>query len=233
MAQATPEPEPEPELESELESAPERIHWLQRSMAGVAALLAAAAAAWGTQFPLGIPLLLPFLAVAWTLFVRDRQAFRSRCLVVGAGVTVAGVLLVCIGMFVMIPSGVILLLARSADPRRRPVLARVYAGLTVAAAATLVTAGAPLAYDVWLKPSHSYSVEISGDLYGTAGADPEADLWQYGVTGISESGLDSGTRLRVTYDEDLDPAGRAALREALARMPGAGPVKECGRGDCD
>ncbi|WP_328299823.1 hypothetical protein OG389_19955 [Streptomyces sp. NBC_00435] len=87
-------------------------------------------------------------------------------------------------------------------------------------------------HDIWLKPSHSYAVEIPGSLYGTDGAGPGGDLRTYGVTGISQSGLGSGTRLVVTYDEALDPAGRAVLREARARVPGAGPVKERGRGGC-
>ncbi|WP_328926681.1 hypothetical protein OG429_20170 [Streptomyces sp. NBC_00190] len=41
----------------------------------------------------------------------------------------AGLVLFLIGMFLMIPSAVLLLLARGADPRRHPVGARVRAGI--------------------------------------------------------------------------------------------------------
>ncbi|MFF1409624.1 hypothetical protein ACFVX6_07480 [Streptomyces sp. NPDC058289] len=68
-------------VESEpVESGPvERIHWLQRSMAGPATLLMAAMTAFFATSPLGMVLLLPLGAIAWTLFVRERDAFRTLC----------------------------------------------------------------------------------------------------------------------------------------------------------
>lgn len=220
-------------VEPGAEAAPvDRIHWLQRSMAGAAVLLAAVVMAWGLMAPFGLFLAIPFIAVTWTLFIREREGFRALCLGVGWLGTILGVVLACFGFFAMIPSAVILLMARSADPRRRPVLARVYAGITAVLTVAALTAVGALAYDVWLRPSYSYSVDVPGLVPGERG-----DLWQYGVTGISESGIDepghlAWTRLKVTYDKSLGEAERAALRDALARLPGAGPVKDCGRGDC-
>ncbi|MGW6707967.1 hypothetical protein ACWGDE_24175 [Streptomyces sp. NPDC054956] len=209
----------------------ERVHRLQRSMAGAAALLAAVMTLWTLFYPPAMILVLPFVAITWTLFLRDARAFRAMCRGVGAVVTVLGVVLACFGMFVMIPSAVILLLAASADPRRRPVLARVCAGLTAVTAVTVLVAVAPLARDVMRQP-HAYSVVIPGNAYGDDGRGPASELWQYGVTGTVETGLDSGTRLEVTYDEDLTGAERAALRDYLAAIPGAGPVEACGRLGC-
>ncbi|MFE9562446.1 hypothetical protein ACFYM0_15225 [Streptomyces sp. NPDC006487] len=215
---------------------PDSVHWLQRSMAGAAAFLAAVPVACALLNPMGLVFLLPFAAVAWLLFLRDRASFRATCHGVGIVLTLFGVLLTCFGMFVVIPSAVILLLAASADPRRRPVLARVHAGIAVAvtAAATVgvVYVAVPVAKDL-LKPVHSYSVEVPDDVYGSGDWMPE--LQPYGVTGIGSHGAGSGTRTRVkvTYDENLTEAERAALREFLSALPGAGPVKPCGRLGCD
>lgn len=210
----------------------ERAHPLQRSMAGAATFLAAIGAVWGLHSPVGAVLLFPFIAIAWTLFVRELKGFRALCHGVGAVVTVFGLLLACIGVFVMIPSSLILLMAAAADPRRRPVLARVWAGVTATVVIGALTAVTPLAYDAWLRPSYAYSVEIAGGAYGMGGPGSGVSSWD-GVTGVSESGLDSGTRLVVTYDKALTEAERTALRDALAAMPGAGPVEACGRGGCD
>ncbi|MFZ3471718.1 hypothetical protein ACODT3_17885 [Streptomyces sp. 4.24] len=208
----------------------ERVHWLQRSMAGVAALLAAVPVGLAVVLPAALAFLLPFAAVAVPLFLRDPRAFRTTCQGVGTVLTVFGVLMACFGAFAVIPSGVILLLAAVADPRRRPVLARVLAVVTAAAAIALLTAVAPVARDV-LRPVYAYSVEISGP-FGEKGLETPV-LWEYGVTGTSQATLESGTRLEVTYDPDLTEAERAALREHLARIPGAGPVKTCNRRGCD
>ncbi|MFI5861153.1 hypothetical protein [Streptomyces sp. NPDC051546] len=210
----------------------DRVHWLQRSMAGLATLLMAAMTAWGVTSPFGMVLILPFLAIAPTPFVRERGTFRTLCLALGASGLLLGTVLVSFGFIAVIPSAVVLLLAATADPRRRRVPARVCAG-----AAVLVTAGAlafvgSLAYEVWLRPSYAYSVEIPGPRYGEDGL-ARGDLWRYGVTGIHEERVGSATRLEVTYDGSLTGPERAALREALTAIPGAGPLQDCGRGDCD
>ncbi|MFC9296580.1 hypothetical protein ACFTWH_19515 [Streptomyces sp. NPDC057011] len=127
----------------------ERVHRLQRIMAGAAVLLAALVAGWGLLSPLGVILFPPFVAIAWTVFIRERNGFEMLCLGVGLGVCVFGVVLACFGTFAFIPSALILLMARVADPRRRPVLARALAGITAAVVAAALTGAGWLAYDVW------------------------------------------------------------------------------------
>ncbi|MCP3755221.1 hypothetical protein [Streptomyces sp. TBY4] len=210
---------------------PDPVHWLQRSMAGAAAFLAAIPVTFALVNPVGLLLLFPFIAAAWPLFLRDRAAFRATCKGVGTVLTGLGVLLTCFGMFVVIPSAVILLLAASADPRRRPVRARVHAGIAVAVTGA-ATAGAlyvavPVVQD--LLPAHSYSVDVPDE----SGGDWMPELRPYGATGMGSHGTGSGTRLVVTYDENLTEAERAALREYLSTIPGAGPVRACGRFGCD
>ncbi|MFD5144384.1 hypothetical protein [Streptomyces sp. NPDC058401] len=148
---------------------PDTVHWLQRSMAGAAAFLAAVPVAFALVNPVGLVFLFPFVAVAWPLFLRDRAAFRATCKGVGAVLTGLGVLLTCFGMFVVIPSAVMLLLAASADPRRRPVLARVYAGLAVAITGAALAGAAYVAVSVAPdlgKPANSYSEDGPEDVYG-------------------------------------------------------------------
>ncbi|MCX5405877.1 YbaN family protein [Streptomyces sp. NBC_00335] len=210
----------------------ERIHWLQRSMAGLAALLMAALTAVCATSPLGMVLLLPLVAIASTLFVRERDAFRTLCITVGGLGFLIGILLATFGFLPVLPSAIVLLLAAWADPRRSTVCASVCAAVSVLVAAVALTAAGSLAYNAWLRPSYAYSVDVEGRLYTQDGLH-EGELWEYGVTGIYETGLDTGTRLKVTYDESLTGPERAALRAFLEDIPGAGPLQDCGRGDCD
>lgn len=170
--------EPEPAVEPAAEpaaapepgsAAPERPHWLQRSLAGLAVLVMAVVTAWGMASPQGALLLLPLGIIASPLFVREREAFRVLCLVLGGFGLLFGTLLAVLGLFTVIPSAVVLLLAATADPRRRPVLAHVYAGAAVLWTAAVLTGVGSLAYDAWLRPSYAYSVVIPGPLYGEDG----------------------------------------------------------------
>ncbi|MFZ3499022.1 hypothetical protein ACODT5_38395 [Streptomyces sp. 5.8] len=210
----------------------ERPHWLQRSLAGFATLVMAVITAWGSASPSGIVLLLPLAVIALPLFVREREAFRVLCLVLGGFGLLLGTLLAVLGLVAVIPSAIVLLLAATADPRRRRVLAGVYAVAALLVTAAVVNGVGSLAYDVWLRPSYAYSVDVEGRLYTQEGLH-EGTLWEYGVTGVHETPLGSGTRLKVTYDESLPEPRRAALREVLTAIPGAGPLKDCGTGDCD
>lgn len=209
----------------------ERAHWLQRSTAGLATLLMVAMTALGATAPLGsMVLLLPLVAVAGTLFVRERDAFRTLCIVVGGFGFIVGMLLFSFGLFVVVPSAIVLLLAAWADPRRSPAVAWAFAALAVMVTALALTATGWVAYNN-LRPEYAYSVEIPGPLYREDGL--AEDLWQHGVTGITESPVGSMNRVEVMYDDSLTGPERAALREVLKAIPGAGPLKDCGTGDCD
>ncbi|MDD9377650.1 hypothetical protein M8Z33_13475 [Streptomyces sp. ZAF1911] len=214
----------------------ERAHWLQRSMAGLATLLMVAMTAFCATSPLGMVLLLPLVAIAWTPFVRERDAFRTLCTAVGGFGLLIGILLACFGFFPVIPSAIVLLLAAWADPRRSPALAWASAAVAVLLAAASLTAAGWLAYNAYLRPSYAYSVEIPSSLYSEDGL-PTVDLRLDGVTGVHEAFDDPVTRVQVTYDKSLTGPERAALREALREalkaVPGAGPLKDCGLGDCD
>ncbi|MCX5123863.1 hypothetical protein OG898_11465 [Streptomyces sp. NBC_00193] len=228
---------PEPAEPEPAEPKPaERAHWLQRSTAGLATLLMVAMTAFCATSPLGMVLLLPLVAVTWTLFVRERDAFRTLCIAVGGFGLVIGILLAFFGFFPVVPSAIVLLLAAWADPRRSPAVAWAFAALAAMVAALALTAAGALAYNAYLRPSYAYSVDITGSLYSEDGL-PKVDFRLDGVTGVHEAFDDPVTRVQVTYDKSLTGPERAALREALREVlkafPGAGPLKDCGIGDCD
>ncbi|MCB5183081.1 hypothetical protein [Streptomyces antimicrobicus] len=109
----------------------DRIHPLQRALAATAALLSLVAVALSRDFGL-VPFFLawsvPFVGV---LLVRRRPAFRTYCLALGLPVLLLALPLALVGFLMLLPSAVLLLLARSADPRRDPDRARFHATLGV------------------------------------------------------------------------------------------------------
>ncbi|MER5759003.1 hypothetical protein [Streptomyces sp. NPDC002082] len=126
----------------------ERAHWLQRATAGLATLLMVAVTALGATAPLGsMVLLLPLVAVAGTLFVRERDAFRTLCIVVGGFGFIVGMLLFSFGLFLVVPSAIVLLLAAWADPRRSPAVAWAFAALAAMVTALALTATGWVAYN--------------------------------------------------------------------------------------
>ncbi|MFF3215679.1 hypothetical protein ACFYYB_34255 [Streptomyces sp. NPDC002886] len=208
----------------------EQVHWLQRVIAGLGVFFA---------FVIGIAILksarealpflvVPFLPTVWPLFARQQRTFRHRCLVVGTTLCVLGVLLACVGMFFVIPSNVMLLLAVAADPRRKSVLARIRTAVAVGVAG-LITAGACVMFGNVLAGPAGYSVEFAGDANAVTGGDGLS-----GATSVSSgpSGTPGRTRLTITYSTSLFGDERRELREYLESLPDAGPVEDCGRGPC-
>ncbi|MFD8948628.1 hypothetical protein ACFV0B_07210 [Streptomyces xanthophaeus] len=104
------------------------VHALQRAMAGVALLLGALATGWSLGVGTTGAFVFPFLALMAPVLVRNRVGFRRICLWLAVVLIPAGVVLYLVGMFLLIPSAVLLLLARGADPRRSPSGAWVRAG---------------------------------------------------------------------------------------------------------
>ncbi len=111
---------------------------MQRAIAGCALLLGVLATGWSIGVGTVGLFVVPCLALLGPVLVRDPRVFRRICLWLPVALIPAGMVLFLIGMFLMIPSAVLLLLARGADPRLHPVGARVRAGL--AGLITLCTA---------------------------------------------------------------------------------------------
>ncbi|MBW5482673.1 hypothetical protein [Streptomyces bambusae] len=104
----------------------ERTHRRQRAVAASAALPAGIMVLWAmvAQFDLLVaPLFFLFVVCLCIPSISDRDVFRAVCLLAGLAVFALSVLGFVLGFFLLTPSATLLLLARGADPRRRPGLA--------------------------------------------------------------------------------------------------------------
>ncbi|MFE9631796.1 hypothetical protein [Streptomyces sp. NPDC006463] len=114
---------------AEADQARTRVHAVQRAIAGGALLLGGLATAWSLGVGTAGAFVLPLLALTAPVLVRSPVGFRRLCAWLPVVLIPISLVLFLIGMFLMIPSAVLLLLARGADPRRHPVGARVRAGI--------------------------------------------------------------------------------------------------------
>ncbi|MFE7793755.1 hypothetical protein [Streptomyces sp. NPDC057460] len=107
-----------------------RSHWVQRSLAVGAVLVAVPALLFGLDSYLAALFVLTAMPVTVPIFLQRRpESFNRACAIVGLMLVVWAVLGVLLGMFLFLPSALLLVLAAFADPRRRPVAARVMGGL--------------------------------------------------------------------------------------------------------
>ncbi|MFG2982718.1 hypothetical protein ACGFYQ_15900 [Streptomyces sp. NPDC048258] len=114
---------------AETDQARTQVHAVQRAIAGCALLLGGLATGWSLGVGTTGAFVFPFLALMAPVLVRNRVGFRWLCTWLPVVLIPFGLLLFLVGMFLMVPSAVLLLLARGADPRRHPVGAWVRAGL--------------------------------------------------------------------------------------------------------
>ncbi|MFB9389518.1 hypothetical protein ACFPM3_08945 [Streptomyces coeruleoprunus] len=188
-----------------------------------------------------VALLFPLVAVvvAIPLFVRPRIAFVRVCVCVGALLLVGGVLFVLLGLFLFLPSAVLLLLAAGADLAVRPRTGRV-----LVAAGALLTAAvvAVCAYGGWhfyLRPAlaepHAYRAVLDPDagVLDEGLGDEEDRLRAQGAAWVYGSASDEGEFLEVGFRDDLPADRREDLRRQIELMPGVRsvalcPVSECG-----
>ncbi|MCX4692284.1 hypothetical protein [Streptomyces sp. NBC_01408] len=105
-----------------------RTHRTQRAIAGGALLLGGLATVWSLGVGTTGLFIPPLLALVVPVVVREAVRFRRICLGLALLLLPVGVVLYLLGAFLLIPSAVLLLLARGADPRRSPAGARVRAG---------------------------------------------------------------------------------------------------------
>ncbi|MEU9714927.1 hypothetical protein [Streptomyces sp. NPDC047976] len=222
------------------DSAPASAHWLQRSLAVSAALIAVLVTAWGVELGLAslhVPLCLG--AVAPLGFLRaPAQRFRAVCMTAGLGLLGLGLLAFLMGAFVFWPSALILLFAAPADPRRRPVAARVTGGLGAALATASLAGCGAYAWYFHIAPAlaepHTYRAEVGRawfqDRRGLGDADER--LKQVGATSVTGQQSDAGSYLDVRFADRLSAPERETLRNEIARIPGVNKVYLCPVSDC-
>ncbi|MGW1869452.1 hypothetical protein ACWCPS_28310 [Streptomyces mauvecolor] len=180
----------------------------------------------------GLPVAVPLLVL------HRREAFVRACVGIGLTSVFLSVVGFMLGLFVLLPSAALLLLAAHADPRRRPVGARILgvAGALLALGATigptvfvwdLVVAPAfaePHAYRALLHPEDGHYDRGLGDV--------QELLRGFDATDVVELSGDGIDFLKVDFPEGLSPRERARLKERTEQLPGVEKVELCRASDC-
>ncbi|MFB9390691.1 hypothetical protein ACFPM3_17175 [Streptomyces coeruleoprunus] len=106
-----------------------RVYWQQRAFVVGALLAAVPAVLFGVGITLGQIFVPCAAAIALPLFLAGRpDVFRWTCVVIGASLIGFSLMLMGFGMFLFLPSGVLLLLVPGAEAYERPSAARVLLG---------------------------------------------------------------------------------------------------------
>ncbi|MFJ8165479.1 hypothetical protein ACIRBY_31780 [Streptomyces sp. NPDC096136] len=214
------------------------VHWLQKSLAVAALTVAAPVVVWGFFLEIGVPFAVTGLVVAIPLlFLLTPQRFGNASLVVAFALLGWGVVGALVEMFLFWPSALLLMFAAFADPRRRPVTAKVIAGLgTLLTAAALAGCGA-FAWHFYIGPAlaepHTYRAEVDAGWFRAGLGDAQDRLKPFGATQVRGSESDKGAYLQVRFPEGLSASEREGLKKEIAHLPGVRevelcPVLECG-----
>ncbi|MCX5129264.1 hypothetical protein [Streptomyces sp. NBC_00347] len=228
------------ELEPDRGDAAVAVHRLQQGLAVAGAVVSLPVVVWGLQQMVGGLFVVTWLCAAVPLlFLRAPKGFVGACVTTGLLLLGWGVLGALAGMFLFWPSALLLLCAAFADPRRRPVAAKVAGGFGAVVAAAVVVGCAVFAWQFYLTPAlaepHSYRAETTHEslqgLFRDEGA--TVRLKRLGATSVSGSESDEGAYLVVSFPDGLSLPEREGLKSEIARLPGiAGvglcPVSECG-----
>lgn len=228
----------ERELDRKDAAAP--VHGLQQGLAVASAVVSLPVVVWGLQQIVGGLFVLTWLGAAVPLlFLRAPKGFAGACVTAGLLLFGWGVLGALAGMFLFWPAALLLLCAAFADPRRRPVAAKVTGGVGAAVATAVVVGYAVLAWQLYLAPAwaepHTYRAESTHgslqDLFRDQ--DTTVRLKHLGATSVSGSESDEGAYLVVRFPDGLSQPQREDLKIEIARLPGIVgvdlcPVSECG-----
>lgn len=208
------------------------VHWFRKGLAMAALALAVPVVAWGFFLGFGVPFVVTGLVVAVPLvFLRAPQRFGHASLIVSCVLLGWGVLGVLVGMFLFWPSALLLMFAAFADPRRRPVAAKVIAGLgAVLTAAALAGCGA-FAWRFYIGPAmaepHTYRAQVDRSWFRNGLGNTEDRLKPFGATRVTGSESDEGAYLDVRFPEALSASERESLRKEIAHLPGVREVGLC------
>ncbi|MEV6330190.1 hypothetical protein [Streptomyces sp. NPDC051909] len=216
------------------------VHRLQRGLAAAAAAIALPVTAWGVQMPgsRGFFVVTCLVAVVPLLLLREPKGFVTACVTVGVLLLGWGVLGVFFGMFLFWPSALLLLFAALADPRRRPVTAKVVGGVGAAVTAAALVGCVAFAWHFYVGPAlaepHTFRAETDSEWFRSSDlGDIKDRLKPFGATDATGTGSDEGSYLDVRFPDQLSGPERDALKKEIAQLPGIVrvdlcPVSECG-----
>lgn len=226
-----------------------RIHRCQLWIAAGAVVAAAPGLLFALDSYVGGLFVFTVMSIVVPLFLtRNPRAFTRVCVTIGLVLGVLSVLGVMLGMFVFLPSAVLLLLAAGADPRKRPVAARVLGAVGGLVLAGAVAGSGYLCWQFYVSPAlaqpHTYRAVI--DSAGSSSSSPSLSLLDAGSSDtqnrlrtsgatdiwISEAGGGEVSYLEVRFSDELSESQRAVLKAQVAGVPGVSHVELCSVRDC-
>ncbi|MGA5424651.1 hypothetical protein [Streptomyces lavendulocolor] len=220
-----------------MEAVGTRVHRLQRALAAGAVIAALPVLLWTLTsylFPLHV---LMAMAVAVPLFLPRRpSAFTRVGVIVGLGLLALGLPGFLLGMFLFWPSALLLLLAAFADPRVRPVSARIMGVVGGLAAAWFLAAFGSFYWHFTVAPAlaepHAYRAVSDPDTFYAGLGDHDEHLKRLGATSVTGTADGDAHYLDVRFPDDLPEARRAALKREIEKLPGVSRVDLCPVRDC-
>ncbi|WP_377273353.1 hypothetical protein [Peterkaempfera sp. SMS 1(5)a] len=217
-----------------------RIHRRQSGLAYAALLAALPGLIFGVDTYLAGFFVLTFAPLTVPPFLRRHpSAFTMTCTATGVVLVAWSVVGVLLGMFLFLPSAVLLLLAAAAGPRRSPGVARVLSW-----AGGLVFAGVVLGSAMWCRhfsvraaqaEPHTYQAVVDADWERRVGLGQATErLKTFGAVSVwvSSAGGEDKAYLEVRFSEGLSDVDRAELKGRISELPGVGRVDLCPVRDC-
>ncbi|MFF2194817.1 hypothetical protein [Streptomyces sp. NPDC058157] len=205
-------------------------HRLQSALAVAAAVIAVPVTVWGFTSGIGALFVVTCLATTLPLLtLRRPQHLVATCVGVGLGLLAWGVLGVMFAMFVYWPSALLLLCAALADPRQRPVIAKVAGGLGAAVGTAALAGYAAFVWYLYIAPAlaepHTYRAVTQPGIHRLEGVSQR--LIPLGATGVTETDSWEGSYMDVRFQEHLTASEREKLRTEITRLPGITKVDLC------
>ncbi|MEU4729028.1 hypothetical protein [Streptomyces sp. NPDC023588] len=213
-------------------------HKTQRALGVGAALAAAPFLLWGVrdEYVAALYLMTGACVAAPLFLVRRAKAFVRTCVIVGVGLIPWGALGVFVGLFLFWPSALLLLLAAVADPRKRPVVARVSGAVGALLLAGVVALSAYFVWHFYVGPAtarpHTYRAPADPGWFHDGLRDADERLGPYGATTVYGSGAEDLSFLNVRFPDDLSEEQRAELKRQIEQLPGISGVELCSVRDC-
>ena len=170
------------------------------------------------------------LVLVLPLLARDQRQFRMATLH-PAWILFVLATMFCFFFLFLLPSALLMLCARFAQPLGRPVRSAIAMGVAVAVTASIVGWGGTVAWGQYFRDTHTFRAELAdlGPLDEDRLSSYGAEIMKHGASEVYESGNDEAFYLYVEYPEGLSGTGQATPPEEL---PPVYSVDRCSPREC-
>ncbi|MER7108453.1 hypothetical protein [Streptomyces sp. NPDC000229] len=220
-----------------MEAVGTRVHGLQRALAAGAVIATLPVLLWTLTSYL-LPLhVLTAMSVAIPLFLPRRPStFARASVIVALGLVALGLPGFLFGMFLFWPSALLLLLAAFADPRLRPVSAKIMGTVGGLTAAWFLAAFGSFFWHFSIAPAlaepHTYRAVSDPDTFYAELGKHDERLKRLGATSVTGAASEDLLYLEVRFPDDFSEARRATLKREIEKLPGISRVDLCPVRDC-